>query len=298
MEAGASVDTETPVPSPSFFAAVNGENQHWTALTYAAAKGHIKCARILMEHGASIEGGAHLGEEKCTLTPLQVACGSGNIDMVSLLCAHGAHPFLSTEIKDSLCYSASTQRGCYSAISVAAAHGHRAVLQKLLAQPLAPVSKEVLSLEEMLAEGAPTNRTSPSNNAPQFNKTQVKALQEAMYHSAENNHLDITVEIRSMGVPWTLHCWMHSLGAAHEARLDCVIDQLLQDFLQVCPDDYSQQFVQECLPLLFNIFRYSKVRRLWDEMTWFINVRLLFIEGGHNTSSSGHILHLFRLGAN
>lgn len=90
----------------------------------------------------------------------------------------------------------------------------------------------------------------------------MKSLQEAMYHSAENNHLDITVEIRTLGVPWTLHCWMHSLGAAHEARLDCVIDQLLQDFLQVCPDDYSSQFVQECLPLLFNIFRYSKVQVL------------------------------------
>lgn len=62
-----------------------------------------------------------------------------------------------------------------------------------------------------------------------------------------------------MGVPWTLHCWMHALAAAHELRLDTVIDQLLQDFLQVCPDDYSQQFVTECLPLLFSIFRYSKV---------------------------------------
>lgn len=60
-------------------------------------------------------------------------------------------------------------------------------------------------------------------------------------------------------MPWTLHCWMHALAAAHELRLDAVIDQLLQDFLQVCPDDYSSQFVSECLPLLFNIFRYSKV---------------------------------------
>lgn len=51
---------------------------------------------------------------------------------------------------------------------------------------------------------------------------------------------------------------MHALSAAHELRLDAVIDQLLQDFLQVCPDDYSAQFVSECLPLLFNIFRYSK----------------------------------------
>lgn len=71
--------------------------------------------------------------------------------------------------------------------------------------------------------------------------------------------LDITVELRALGVPWTLHCWMHALAAAHELRLDAVIDQLLQDFLQVCPDDYSSQFVSECLPLLFNIFRYSKV---------------------------------------
>ncbi|XP_076274350.1 ankyrin repeat and BTB/POZ domain-containing protein 2 isoform X2 [Rhynchophorus ferrugineus] len=257
LDAGASLDAETPPPSSPLFVAVNGENQHWTALTYAAAKGHTRCARILLERGANVEGGAVASEEKITLTPLQVACGSGNIDMVSVLCAHGAQPFLSTQIKDTLSYPASTQRGCYSAISVAAAHGHRVVLQKLLAQPLAPLNKEVLSLEEMLAEGAPKSSSS-SNTTPQFNKVQVKALQEAMYHSAENNHLDITVEIRTLGVPWTLHCWMHSLGAAHEARLDCVIDQLLQDFLQVCPDDYSSQFVQECLPLLFNIFRYSK----------------------------------------
>ncbi|KAL1509279.1 hypothetical protein ABEB36_004041 [Hypothenemus hampei] len=257
LDAGASVDTETPPPSSPNFAAVNGENQHWTALTYAAAKGHVRCARILLDRGANVEGGALASEEKITLTPLQVACGSGSVNMVSLLCAHGAQSFFSTQIKDNLSYSASTQRGCYSAISVAAAHGHRIILQKLLAQPLTPLNKEVLSLEEMLAEGTPKSSAN-SASAPQFSKTQIKALQEAMYHSAENNHLDITVEIRTLGIPWTLHCWMHSLGAAHEARLDCVIDQLLQDFLQVCPDDYGAQFVQECLPLLFNIFRYSK----------------------------------------
>lgn len=73
--------------------------------------------------------------------------------MVSLLLAHGAHSFLSTQLKDSLCYSASAQRGSYSAISVAAAHGHRVILQQLLSQPMNSVNKEVLSLEEMLAEG-------------------------------------------------------------------------------------------------------------------------------------------------
>jgi len=53
---------------------------------------------------------------------------------------------------------------------------------------------------------------------------------------------------------------MLALGGAHELRLESVIDQLLQDFLQVWPDDYSEQFVDECLPLLFTIFRYSKVQ--------------------------------------
>jgi hypothetical protein len=171
-----------------------------------------------------------------------------------------------------------------SSISVAAAHGQRVCLRKLLSHPLAPGSREVLSLEEMLAEGDNTTRAPierSSETPPALNKTQIKSLQEAMYHSAENNHLgkvycclrcvrikanskrlfltDITIELRALGVPWTLHCWMHALAAAHELRLDAVIDQLLQDFLQVCPDDYSQQFVSECLPLLFNIFRYSKV---------------------------------------
>ena len=53
---------------------------------------------------------------------------------------------------------------------------------------------------------------------------------------------------------------MHTLATAHEHSLENIIDQLLQDFLQVWgPDDYSTQFVDECLPIIFNIFRYSKV---------------------------------------
>ena len=70
---------------------------------------------------------------------------------------------------------------------------------------------------------------------------------------------DITLDLRNLSVPWTLHCWMHTLATAHEHRYETIIDQLLQDFLQVWPDDYSAQFVDECLPLLFTIFRYSKV---------------------------------------
>ncbi|XP_058065392.1 uncharacterized protein LOC131215033 [Anopheles bellator] len=263
LEAGADPNVEVPAcgAHPSC-PAIHPETQHWTAVTFAAARGNYQALRILLERKARVEGGARLSEDKCTLTPLQVASGSGIVEVVSLLLAHGAHAFLSTQQKDLLCFSGTAQRGCYSAISVAAAHGQRVTLRKLLSHPLAPGSREVLSLEEMLAEGDGNTRTQLDRQQPEapptLNKTQIKSLQEAMYHSAENNHLDITIELRALGVPWTLHCWMHALAAAHELRLDAVIDQLLQDFLQVCPDDYSQQFVTECLPLLFNIFRYSK----------------------------------------
>ncbi|XP_011500686.1 PREDICTED: ankyrin repeat and BTB/POZ domain-containing protein 2 isoform X2 [Ceratosolen solmsi marchali] len=247
------------------------ETQHWTALTYAALIGHCNIARILLERGAAVEGGAKLSEDKSTITPLQAATASGNNEMVGLLLAHGAQPFLFTLVKDTFCYSGSAQRGCYSAISVATAHGQRGCLHQLLSHPLnfsaRRGEKEVLSLEEILAEGnsgtvqqhgLDDRGSQRDGNEPVFSKVQNKALQEAMYHSVECNHLDITMELRGLAVPWTLHCWMHSLSTAHEMRIDSVIDQLLHDFLQVCPDLYSTQFVQECLPLLFNIFRYSK----------------------------------------
>lgn len=103
------------IPSGMCYAqtAFNAETQHWTALTYTALLGHCNIARILLERGAVVEGGAKLSEDKCTVTPLQAATASGNNDMVALLLAHGAQPFLSTLIKDSFSYSGSVQRGCY-----------------------------------------------------------------------------------------------------------------------------------------------------------------------------------------
>ncbi len=50
----------------------------------------------------------------------------------------------------------------------------------------------------MLAEGDSNTRTAidRQNDAPpSLNKTQIKCLQEAMYHSAENNHLGWLLQI-------------------------------------------------------------------------------------------------------
>ncbi|CAL4082308.1 unnamed protein product, partial [Meganyctiphanes norvegica] len=134
LDCDADVDAETPPTGPAYLMA-NPETQHWTALTYAAIHGHINIAKILLEKGANVEGGARLAEEKCTETPLQVASAAGHMEMITLLLSHGANPYLSTLMKDSLCYSGAAQRGCYAAIAVAAAHGQRALLHKLLSHP-------------------------------------------------------------------------------------------------------------------------------------------------------------------
>jgi ankyrin repeat/BTB/POZ domain-containing protein 2 len=243
--------TQTKLTWQGFY----GETQHWTALTYTALIGHCNIARILLERGATVEGGARPSEDKSTITPLQAATASGNNEMVALLLAHGAQPFLSTLVKDTFCYSGSAQRGCYrygalrclvdlpewrvawcgvvwcgvawrgavwrgavwrgvaglgliligdrrSAISVATAHGQRSCLHQLLSHPLnfsaRRGEKEVLSLEEILAEGnsgtsqlsGTDGRGNPRDGSePVFSKAQSKALQEAMYHSVESNHL-------------------------------------------------------------------------------------------------------------
>lgn len=78
-----------------------------------------------------------------------------------------------------------------SAISVSACHGRRATLLRLLRHPGAPMRREVLSLQEMLAEGHQQmhQQQTPSSADSGGNKRKLRALQEAMYHSAENDHL-------------------------------------------------------------------------------------------------------------
>jgi len=82
----------------------------------------------------------------------------------------------------------------------------RNVFRKLLSQS-EQEKGDVLSLEEILAESTDPGE---KRSAPQANggggggtlrtgKAKLRALREAMYHSAEHGHVDITIDIRSLG---------------------------------------------------------------------------------------------------
>lgn len=79
----------------------------------------------------------------------------------------------------------------------------RNVFRKLLAQPEKEKS-DILSLEEILAEGTdlPDSAAAPLC-ASRNSKAKLKALKEAMYHSAEHGYVDVTIDIRSIGQSWS-----------------------------------------------------------------------------------------------
>lgn len=65
---------------------------------------------------------------------------------------------------------------------------------------------DVLSLEEILAEGSEMEGKSLSQiDLIRTGKAKLKALKEAMYHSSEHGHVDITIDIRSLG-PFKQDC--------------------------------------------------------------------------------------------
>jgi len=78
LDAGCDPNVEVPPAGSAGYPAIQPDTQHWTALSFAASRANYVALRILLERGGKVEGGARSSEEKCTLTPLQLAAGTGS----------------------------------------------------------------------------------------------------------------------------------------------------------------------------------------------------------------------------
>uniref|UniRef100_A0A8C5U5E0 BTB domain containing 11 n=1 Tax=Malurus cyaneus samueli TaxID=2593467 RepID=A0A8C5U5E0_9PASS len=238
--------------TPLMYACVRGDEAMVQMLLDAGADLN---AELLLDAGAKVEGSLEHGEENYSETPLQLAAAAGNFELVSLLLERGADPMIGTMYRNGI---SMTPQGDMNSFSQAAAHGHRNVFRKLLAQPEKEKS-DILSLEEILAEGTdlPDAAAAPLC-ASRNSKAKLKALKEAMYHSAEHGYVDVTIDIRSIGVPWTLHTWLESLRTSFQQHRRPLIQCLLKEFKSIQEEEYTEELITQGLPLMFEILKASK----------------------------------------
>ncbi|XP_047244960.1 ankyrin repeat and BTB/POZ domain-containing protein BTBD11-B isoform X2 [Girardinichthys multiradiatus] len=247
---------------------INSMNeQGMTPLMYACVRGDEAMVQMLLDAGADInsellldakanvEGSLQDGMENYTETPLQLAAAAGNFELVSLLLERGADPMVGTMYRNGI---STAPQGDMNSYSLAAAHGHRNVFRRLLSHT-DKAKGDVLSLEEILAEGSELeSRSSSQVDLIRSGKAKLKALKEAMYHSAEHGHVDITIDIRSLGVPWTLHTWLESLRTCFQQHRRPLIQGLLKEFSSIEEEEYTVEIITHGLPLMFQILRASK----------------------------------------
>ncbi|XP_077450519.1 ankyrin repeat- and BTB/POZ domain-containing protein 3-A-like isoform X2 [Stigmatopora argus] len=236
--------------SPLMYACVRGDEAMVQMLLDAGADVN---GEVLPDNGADMEGSPRDGAQDYTETPLQLAAAAGHFELVSLLLERGADPMVGAPRRPS------APLGHMNSFVLAAAHGRRDVFRKLLSGSQKD-GGDVLSPEEIPAEGSPA---APRSDA---GKAQLRALREAMYQSTEHGHVDIAMDIRSLGVPWTLHTWLESLRTGLAQRRPPLIQALLKDFCCLREDEYTEELLTHGLPLLFRILRACKNEAIGQQL--------------------------------
>uniref|UniRef100_A0AAR2LZP9 BTB domain-containing protein n=1 Tax=Pygocentrus nattereri TaxID=42514 RepID=A0AAR2LZP9_PYGNA len=252
LDAGADINSEVPNTvhqHPSIYP----ETRQATALTFAVLHQHIPVLQVIfsacreMKRDCSVC--VSLGLCVC------VCVCVGNSELVSLLLERGADPMVGTMYRNGI---STTPHGEMNSFGLAAAHGHRNVFHQLLTQS-EKGKGDVLSLEEILAEGSDVGeRSSLQMEASRTGKAKLKALREAMYHSSEHGYVDITLDVRSLGVPWSLHTWLESLRTCFLQHRRPLIQGLLKEFSCIDEEEYTEELITHGLPLMFQILRASK----------------------------------------
>ncbi|XP_058948817.2 ankyrin repeat and BTB/POZ domain-containing protein 3-like isoform X3 [Pocillopora verrucosa] len=246
IECHALLDTQVP-NNKQIYPLLNLELISWTALSFAAMKGHVNVCQLLLDAGANPNGAMNHGKENQVETPLQLAAATGNYEVVSMLLRKAADPYVSVNT----CSFSPGLRGFGNAYAAAAAHGLKNILRKLLAEPGPRRENDMLSLTEILTEGS----LSDEGNEMKLTKKKSMALEEALYHSCEHGFLEIAMELRSLGVPWNIHCWSQTVGHAYERGQKAFLECLLRDFQSMPTNEYTSDFCEDGLVILFNIFK-------------------------------------------
>ncbi|XP_065057001.1 ankyrin repeat and BTB/POZ domain-containing protein 3-like [Rhopilema esculentum] len=226
----------------------------WSALSFAVTSGHGEIVKTLLENGA-IPDDLFIPGAADVLSPLHLAAAAGQFTIFTQLLSKRVNTTLvSKELENHGAQDADENLQKMHLHGLAAAHGRRRTLRKLLSVPdqiriEKPGKRGNLSLVEALSE---EREEVPEEETDQSRR---KILKEAMYESAEHGYVHIALEIRSLDTPWNYHTWITTLAYAHEYNDMEAVQCLLLDFPDISDAELSSGINERHACMFFEIFR-------------------------------------------
>uniref|UniRef100_A0AC34PUU9 BTB domain-containing protein n=1 Tax=Panagrolaimus sp. JU765 TaxID=591449 RepID=A0AC34PUU9_9BILA len=252
----ADINVAVPADNGNHSYALSSEFVGWTPLSWAVANQDAFIVRKLLDACADVDEVYMLHE-----TPLQLAVMIGNPDIFASLISCGANAFSSTMNYDSMTVNFRSS-GSPCAFAVAAAYGRKEFMNIMLSQSKLQVFDEDLSLIDFLSEANGLRQKNAADISDNLNfqklpKIMHKASQEALYYAVETRRLDITMDLRKLGVPWNIYLWTRTLQTARENANHSIIWKILQDFNTRLSDELSADIVNQTIAIIFDVIRFS-----------------------------------------